>query len=1022
MPEPAPRVRFSGVALARPTRISQDGDGFEILGCALAAPRAVAAGRSRAPTHPRCTTTPTAFWRLMKKRAQRAWGSVRCGLSRKEIANQDAHHQSDHCRPAVTLSPALLFGAFTRRLGIEPHERRLLFLMGALVATLFGAYTIAKVLRDALFLAEFGATALPYAYIGVALAAAGFVWLESLVARRFTRVGATRFNQYAAIGFSVIAAALLPHARHWTIAGFYVWTGSQAMMLLPHFWALALDVWDSRRARDVFPLMAGFGLVGGLFGGAFAAWSAPVLTPAGLMWLLSGLLVLAYALALLVEVHRARRPTPKEMPSTTSRWEIILRSGYIKVLAVALALSVVIGTLVDFQFKSFIQQVYRDPRALTQFFGKFHVGLNALSLLFQFTVAGWVLKRVGLGPATALQPVTAILFTSWIVVSPIWWVIVAMRWLQGIVFQTLGKSSAEIYYAAIHPRERRRIKPAIDTLVERWSDAAVGVLLIVVLHTIGVRTSVVAAVTLVLGVLWLATIFILNRQYGRAFEQTLSSRWIEPEASSDAIRTPSARKALLEALRADDELRIVLALKLSRAARDADIAGAVRSCLRHPSPAVRAAAVETMQAMRLADREGVIAGFLVEPHDALRRAAVGYLLARGPEPRAFARRLLDGDDAALRQCVIDALFDRPSDAPDALTPQWIDARMQSGERGDLLLAARAAGAMPGRTSVQPLRRLLTHPEAEVQRMALLSAKRRPNRQLIDVLLPLVLVPDLSLEARDAVAAIGDPAVPELQHLLDGERGTRAQELAARTLGRIGTPHALGALMKLVRSSDARLRYVGLRSMSRARVARGASVLPRSTAHKLFLRELADYRANVEPALRLEGIPVPEVRLFAAGFHEAADRALERAISALACWYEPRPLAGAFDRLRSREPQAAAPALEYLGHVLPRPVFRLVSKIFEAQPMDEAQEGATADRDDLAESIRSAWRWGDAWQRACAVRASRHAPSLDLELFASGGNDDPIVRSELVALSTPGPRGDDSPHDAARRASTEGNTC
>jgi len=93
------------------------------------------------------------------------------------------------------------------------------------------------------------------------------------VARRFTHVGAIRFSQYAAIGFSIIAVAALPRARHWTIVGFYIWTGSQAMMLLPHFWALALDVWDSRRARKVFPLFGGCGLLGGLVGGAFAAWS-----------------------------------------------------------------------------------------------------------------------------------------------------------------------------------------------------------------------------------------------------------------------------------------------------------------------------------------------------------------------------------------------------------------------------------------------------------------------------------------------------------------------------------------------------------------------------------------------------------------------------------------------------------------------------------------------------------------------------------------------------------------------------
>ena len=90
-------------------------------------------------------------------------------------------------------------------------------------------------------------------------------------------------------------------------------------------------------------------------------------------------------------------------------------------------------------------------------------------------------------------------------------------------------------------------------------------------------------------------------------------------------------------------------------------------------------------------------------------------------------------------------------------------------------------------------------------------------------------------------------------------------------------------------------------MKRVRVDSGNPVLPRSTAHKLFLRELADYRAHLGPALCLESSAEPEVRLLATSFRESAEMALERALHALACWYEPRPLAGAFDRLRSRDP-------------------------------------------------------------------------------------------------------------------------
>jgi len=151
-------------------------------------------------------------------------------------------------------------------------------------------------------------------------------------------------------------------------------------------------------------------------------------------------------------------------------------------------------------------------------------------------------------------------------------------------------------------------------------------------------------------------------------------------------------------------------------------------------------------------------------------------------------------------------------------------------------------------------------------------------------------------------------------------------------------------------------------------------------------------------------------------------ALERAVRALACWYEPRPLAGAFQRFRSREPQAAAPALEYLGHVLPRAVFRPVTKIFEQVPASTGGQDTPEDRDDVAEAIRSAWRRGDGWLRACAVRASRHALSLDPQLFTTGDAIDPMVSAEIAALSAAGPRVQVSPPRSPDASPPEGKTC
>jgi hypothetical protein len=125
-------------------------------------------------------------------------------------------------------------------------------------------------------------------------------------------------------------------------------------------------------------------------------------------------------------------------------------------------------------------------------------------------------------------------------------------------------------------------------------------------------------------------------------------------------------------------------------------------------------------------------------------------------------------------------------------------------------------------------------------------------------------------------------------------------------------------------------------------------------------------------------------------------ALERALQALACWYEPRPLPGVFGRLRDPSRKAASPALEYLGHVLPRGVFRPVQHVFESSASLPEPEAAADER--IAERICLAWASGDEWLRACAVRAARALAAFDFGLFAADDHDGAPVRAEIAALA------------------------
>jgi HEAT repeat protein len=408
---------------------------------------------------------------------------------------------------------------------------------------------------------------------------------------------------------------------------------------------------------------------------------------------------------------------------------------------------------------------------------------------------------------------------------------------------------------------------------------------------------------------------------------------------------------------------------------------------------VRAAATRAAEALQLRQAASVIEPLENDPDEAVSGAALRYGISMSKNPVAFVQDRLDGKDPRLCRRVVEALFERPHAAPGALTLEWIDRRIGRGDTENLILAARAVGATPGSAARSRLQALLADPDVEVKRAALLAAARRPTAQLLDSLLPLLFVPEVGAEARAAVAAVGDAAVPGLVRFLSGEHSARARAIAARTLSELGSPRAVNALMTLARSGDPSERTLGLRSLSRLRVRTGRPVVPRSLAHRLFLREMRSYRSSVEPAIELENAREPEIRLLAESYLEYGEAALERAMRALACWYDPKPVSGAFERLKARDFEEVAPALEYLVHILPRPVFRPIRDIFESKLVRERARGDGRPTR-VAEWIRAAWDTGDAWMRACAVRASRWAPEANRAWFA-GGEPSAMVDAELA---------------------------
>ena len=100
---------------------------------------------------------------------------------------------------------------------------------------------------------------------------------------------------------------------------------------------------------------------------------------------------------------------------------------------------------------------------------------------------------------------------------------------------TLGKSRPSSTGTSI--RKSAAHQPALDTLVESWADAAVGVLMIVCsVRGVGPTANCYDRVFVVV---WIVCSYAEPGVWPR-IEQTLSSRWIEPEVPEESSAFPRA--------------------------------------------------------------------------------------------------------------------------------------------------------------------------------------------------------------------------------------------------------------------------------------------------------------------------------------------------------------------------------------------------------------------------------------------------------------------------------------------------
>lgn len=398
-----------------------------------------------------------------------------------------------------------------------------------LAAVLFSGYGLIlltyfflKPARDSLFLSGPGPHNLPVVFVLIALVALPVTLIYGRLARVLDLNRMIMGTSAVLIGCLLLLRWLLALEIPWIYYAFYIWVDIYGILTTSQFWLFANSVLDSAQAKRIFGVVNLGGILGAIIGGETAGFLVGVVEISTRDLLLFCAGFLALSAGLLNRVGRLARP-PGQTPAAVAPFQQPVRNSLREARSMLrdhrrlagigglLCLSMLVATLVQFQFKTVAFQAYPDQQALAAFLGKFYGRLNLVSLLLQTFLTYRLIRFWGVSGAILLLPLGLLLTSVGMLAVPTLWGAILLRGIDGSLRPSVDKTGRELLFLPVPLEVKKRAKVFIDLFVDRWSRGLAGGLLLVLTSFLHFPVNWISVVVIVLAGLWVVLALAVRR-------------------------------------------------------------------------------------------------------------------------------------------------------------------------------------------------------------------------------------------------------------------------------------------------------------------------------------------------------------------------------------------------------------------------------------------------------------------------------------------------------------------------------
>jgi ATP/ADP translocase len=408
--------------------------------------------------------------------------------------------------------------------------------MTALLFLLLAANTLIKILRDSIFLGHHAVSELPYLYIMVAIVAGAVIatYTNFTANVRLTRlILGTHAVVLSNLGFFWIILTFFDSG--WSHYAFYIWSAMASVIAVSQLWTLANHIFTPEEAGRTIGLLAAGGTAGGVAAAFGFKWSLHLALESNhLLWCVGALYLAASVLVYWAEprleekgpMRFGKSNIPKDHEASGIS-EILSGSRYLKTIAVMILVSVIVSTLIDFQFKTAAKETYPSTVALAGFFSSYYGWLSVLTFLSQVVLTGRTLSALGLNPSLHLTPGALLTGSLALMIWPGLVAAAATRMADTTLRHSIHRSSMEMLYMALPGHVTKTIKTFLDVVVERVGDATAGfIILLYSVFSLSAYVTYVHFVCVGLIFVWIVLIRLLEKDSSGAADKGLVSHQV----------------------------------------------------------------------------------------------------------------------------------------------------------------------------------------------------------------------------------------------------------------------------------------------------------------------------------------------------------------------------------------------------------------------------------------------------------------------------------------------------------------